>query len=106
MNRPATETSSRSRRLPAVDVLIDRVDTCQSELRDLIRRMHTGRWPLYRCLAARTLDGVIYEAVEHLRAAPPRFSVVRWRPDGLGLSWMQCDSSRKALEALRATNGW
>lgn len=81
---------------------LDDQDENQRRLRDLIHRLHKGRWPLFRCLGVRQIDGVIHEAVEWLRMAGERYSVVRWHPDGLGLSWEDAASAREALLSLRA----
>jgi hypothetical protein len=49
----------------------------------------------------RQANGALHEAVEWLRTSPRSFSVVHWRPDGLGLSWTQCSTTAEALSALR-----
>jgi hypothetical protein len=72
----------------------------QRRLYELVRRMHGGRWPLFRCLGIRQIDGAIFEVVEWLRRESPRFGVVRWQPDGLGLSWRDAPSARAARQAL------
>jgi len=81
---------------------LDLHDEAQRRLHDLIWRMHSGRWPLLRCLGMRQVDGVIHEAVEWLRRPSPHFAVLRWRPDGFGLSWRDAPSARAAPLALSA----
>jgi hypothetical protein len=75
-------------------------DEGQRRLHDLIQRFHTGRWPLFRCLGMRQVNGVLYEAVQWLRMAKPSYSVVEWRSDGLGLSWQNAASVREARAML------
>ena len=104
MNSTATQTT-RTYRHPAEAGLqalarLDLQDEEQRRLYELVRRMHGGRWPLFRFLGMRQIDGVIYEAVEWLRLESPRFGVVRWQPDGLGLSWHQARSARAARKEL------
>jgi hypothetical protein len=48
----------------------------------------------------RQVNGVIFEAVQWLRIEPPQLAVVRYEPDGLGLSWRRCNSRKAALAAL------
>jgi len=79
---------------------LDERDDAQQRLRDLILRFHTGRWPLFRCLGMRKINGSIVEAVEWLRSSPPRYSVIYWRTDGLGLSWAKARDRRHAAAIL------
>lgn len=80
---------------------LDETNEDQRRLRDLIRRFHSGRWPLVRHLGMRQIDGVLYEAVEWLRMAKPTFGVVTWQADGMGLSWSNCESSADANALMR-----
>jgi hypothetical protein len=50
------------------------------------------------------VNGVIFEAVQWLRIEPPQLAVVRYEPDGLGLSWRRYNSSKAALAALSEAN--
>lgn len=100
MNRTATPIRPRLRPAPILVVQLDLTDEGQRRLHDLIRRFHTGRWPLFRALGMRQHGGVLYEAVEWLRMARPNYTVVKWRPDGSGLSWQVATSARAALAAL------
>ena len=75
-------------------------DADQRRLQALIRRFHSGRWPLFRCLGMRQVNGVIYEAVEWLRMAKPRFAVVTWQTDGLGMSWRDMPSAQHAMRGI------
>ena len=102
MNRLATETSRKTKRMPAVVARLDLEDADQHRLHGLIQRMHSGRWPLFRLLGMRQIAGVLYEAVEWLRMAKPQFGLVTWRSDGLGLSWQDADSAEEARAMLKA----
>lgn len=102
MNRLATETNRKAKRMPAVVARLDLEDADQHRLHGLIQRMHSGRWPLFRLLGMRQIAGVLYEAVEWLRMAKPQFGLVTWRSDGLGLSWQDADSAEEARAMLKA----
>lgn len=111
MNRAATASRTNSRRSIAVKppiflAKLDLQDEAQLALHSLIQRMHGGQRPLLKCLGMRQIDGVIYEAVQWPRMAPPSFGVVRWEPDGLGLSWTSAQTISQALAAMKTTNGW
>ena len=90
------------RRPPAVAASLDLSDDAQKRTHELIQRLHTGRWPLFRCLGMRQKDGVIQEAVMWTRHKPT-FGVVTYRRDGLGLSWRDYPNKISALTALRST---
>lgn len=106
MNRIANPSFGTAHRLSVAGLSrlarLDVHDEAQRRLHDFIWRMHSGRWPLLRCLRMRQVDGVIHEAVEWLRRPSPHFAVLRWRPDGLGLSWRDSPSARTARLALSA----
>lgn len=99
MNRVANKPQPRSK-TPRVVATLDLANADQRRLHDLIRRMHTGRWPLFRCLGMRQIDGVLYEAVEWLRMAKPTYGVVTWQMDGLGLSWRDQPSALAAQQQV------
>ena len=105
MNRLATETSRKTKRMPAVVARLDLEDADQHRLHGLIQRMHSGRWPLFRLLGMRQIAGVLYEAVEWLRMAKPQFGLVTWRSDGLGLCWRDQPSVAAAMMSLRRIAG-
>lgn len=100
MNRLAGST--RRRTTPTVAVSLDLADDAQKRIHELIQRLHSGRWPLFRSLGMRQHEGVVYEAVQWLRVEPPRFAVVEFRQDGFGFSWRPYASGRAALAALRS----
>lgn len=101
MNRLSKQTKRPTTTMPPFAARLDLTDEGQRRLHDLIERFHTGRWPLFRCLGMRQIDGVLYEAVEWLRMDRPSFGVVTWRSDGLGLRWTDCESVADAIVALR-----
>lgn len=105
MNRLATTTKRTAKTMPPIAARLDLADEGQRRLHDLIRRMHTGRWPLFKCLGMRQINGVLYEAVEWLRIAEPSFGVVTWRSDGLGMTWHEAETAERARSVLRARSG-
>lgn len=100
MNRLAAIPRRRS---PAIAATLDLSDDAQKRIHALIQRFHGGRWPLFRCLGMRRVDGVIHEAVTWSHMAAPTFSVVTYHRDGLGLSWRDYPNKTAALTALRST---
>ena len=102
MNRLATQTKRPATTMPQIAARLDLAKEGQRRLHDLIRRMHTGRWPLFRCLGMRQIDGVLYEAAQWLRMAKPSFGVVTWRADGLGLTWEETETAEQARARLKA----
>lgn len=102
MNRLSKQTKRTTTTMPSIAARLDLTDEGQRRLHALIQRFHTGRWPLFRCLGMRQVNGVIYEAVEWLRMAEPSFAVVTWRADGSGLSWEDAAGAREAILSLRA----
>lgn len=101
MNRIATNSPRRT----TVAAKLDLHDDNQRRLHDLIERMHGGRRPILRALRMRQIDDVIFEAVQWPRMVTPRFSVIEWQPDGLGLRWKDAQSARAALTMLSALHG-
>jgi len=102
MNRLATETNLKAKRMPAVVARLDLEDADQHRLHGLIQRMHAGRTPLFRCLAMRQIAGAVVEAAEWAQMNKPTYSVIYWRADGLGLSWKDADSADEARAMLKA----
>lgn len=98
MNRVAT--TSHRRAAPFASASPNQTDDGQKRIQELIQRFHTGRWPLFRCLGIRQHGGVVLEAVEWLRMRPRLFAVVKYHPDGRGLSWKRHKSRKSALAAL------
>ena len=46
---------------------LDLTDEKQRFICESIQRMHSGRWPLFRMLGMKQIDGVIFEAAEWVR---------------------------------------
>lgn len=105
MNRLATETNRKAKRMPAVVARLDLEDADQHRLHGLIQRMHSGRWPTLRALAVKQQkDGTIMEAAEWVREKRERFAVVEWSTRGGRLAW-RCKpmkTAREAISGLRA----
>lgn len=103
MNRLATPQRSRRPPVtaPCILVKLDLSNEDQRRLHALIQRFHTGRWPLFRALGMRQVDGMLVEAVEWRRMARRSFSLVRWQSDGLGLCCVDYSTRGEALTALR-----
>ena len=99
MNAPAQK--SRLSQLSAVVAALGLTEEDQRRLSVLIRRLHRGRWPLLRCLAMRQVGGVLYEAAEWRKGCSPRYGLVTWRADGLGLSWQGLATRQAPLTTLR-----
>ena len=109
MNRNNTSTTRTHRASKPVAVplealaTLDLQDDKQRALHDLIRRLHTGRWPLFRAVAMRQIDGVIFEVVQWCGKHESGYSVVRWRPDGAGMSWQDTATKEEAMTMLGKT---
>lgn len=99
MNRLAAIPRRRS---PTVAASLDLSDDAQKRTHALIQRFHGGRWPLFRCLGMRQVDGVVHEAAQWLRTGKATFGVVMYHRDGLGVSWRDCPNKAAAVAALRA----
>ena len=90
---------------PRVLAKMDLFTQEQRSLHDTIRYFHGSQWPVFRSLGMKqTGDGTIYEAVQWGRMTEPKFSVVRWSPDGRGFSWTDHRSTTAALRALRSNH--
>jgi hypothetical protein len=97
--KPQRQYKHPPRLLAKLDLFTDE----QRRLHDTIRYFHGSLWPVFRSLGIKqTSDGTIYEAVQWGRMTEPKFSVVRWNPDGLGISWTEHRSASAALRALRS----
>ena len=101
MNHIAT-TSTTSHRRSALTIAGSFIlaDDAQRRVFELIQRFHTGRWPLFRCLRLRQIEGIVFEAAQWLRVEPPQYAVVRYHQDGHGLSWQRYKSRKAALAEL------
>jgi hypothetical protein len=46
----------------------------------------------------RQIDGVIFEVVQWCGKHDSGYSVVRWRPDGAGMSWQDAATREEAMK--------
>lgn len=105
MNRHAAQTNRRRSPVanPKALATLDLSDPNQHRLHALIQRMHLGRWPTLRAIGMRQISGVLYEAAQWnpaRKSGRSQFSLIRWRPDGLGLSWRDVPSQSEASRLL------
>jgi hypothetical protein len=66
----------------------------------LLRRMSTGRWPIWRILGTAAPARDLIVGVEWLRGSSSRYAVATISPDGRALSWTPCSSSTEAIDLL------
>jgi hypothetical protein len=102
MNRVAQPGRRTSASVPSIVAKLDLADDAQRRVYELVHRFHAGRWPLFRGLGMRQVNGVLYEAVAWCRMATPKYSVVEYRRDGYGLSWREYRTQQEALSALHS----
>ncbi|MFO0576968.1 MAG: hypothetical protein U1A78_23440 [Polyangia bacterium] len=68
---------------------------------DLLRRFCTGRWPIWRLLALRRGDGVLYAAVEWVRGmARERFAVAELSLREEAVCWRYFPTAAAARQSL------
>lgn len=113
----ARSTSTPARRLgsslpmspPGMAAVLDLSNEIEREVRAIIERFHTGRWPLFRCHAMRRVGSVIYEVAQWNRArgkgSPPAYSLVTWDLTTIGLRWLEFSTLEAAREAFAAAVG-
>ena len=101
MNRTASPTFANRKSSAEIVAKLNLADEAQRRVHDLVRRFHSGRWPLFRCLGMQQADGLLCEAVQWCRMAKPNYSVVEYHRDGYGLSWRSYRTKAEALSALR-----
>lgn len=69
----------------------------------LLRRMSTGRWPLWRVLGAAASCVDLVVGVEWLRGsngAGSQYAVATISPDGRSISWAPCSGSGDVIDRL------
>lgn len=101
MSQLANQVVTKPRRAPRVIRDIDLLTDEQQRLRETICYMHGTMWPVWKSLGFRRANETLYEAVRWARGAARRFSIVKWQPDGRGMSWSDVKSERAALAYLR-----
>lgn len=89
----SSRTPNKTQDIHPLVATLDENDADQRRLRDLIRRFHSGRWPLLRCLGMRREHGQLIETAQWLRSSQSQHFVITWESDGSGLSW--CPLRRK-----------
>ena len=102
MNRPINPKKRSAATMPTIAAQLDLTNEGHLRLHDLIRRMHTGRWPLFISLGMRQVDGVIYEAAQWARMKTPTFSVITWHQDGFGMDFEDAPTASHARRILNA----
>ena len=71
----------------------------------LLRRMTTGRWPIWKILGTAAPARDLIVGVEWLRGSSSRYAVATISPDGRALSWTPCGSSGDVLDRLEQVPG-
>lgn len=95
-------------RPPKVVALFNLSDDREREMRAIIERFHTGRWPLFRCHAMRRVGSVVYEVVRwnpSRQRRPYTYSVVTWELTAIALRWREYATLEAAHEAFAAIVG-
>lgn len=77
---------------------LDLADEAQHWIFQVIRRMHTGRWPLFRRM--HDIKRVRDELVELAAWRRGSYAVVRWNLKCLGLSWRDYPTLKAARQAF------
>ena len=69
---------SRKRRIPSLPLSLfhvlaklDMNNQVEREVRDIIARVHTGRWPLLRAYSMRRIGSAVYEVAKWRRCRGP-----------------------------------
>ena len=66
----------------------------------LLRRMTTGRWPVWRILGTAAPARDLVVGVEWLRGSEDRYAVATISLDGTSVEWAPCSSSTDVLDML------
>lgn len=94
---------------PRIAAVFDLSNEIESEMRSIIERFHTGRWPLFRCYAMRRVGKVIFEIARwnpgRTDKRPPVYSLVTWDLTAIGLRWREFLTIEDAREAFAAAVG-
>lgn len=74
----------------------------EKHLRETIMRTHTGRWPMWRAVRLKVVDGRILEIAQLVRSnGSPPFYVLRWSTKPIALVMIPCRSLRSAARTFR-----
>lgn len=102
MTPPPIESPVRTS-LP-IAAVFDLADDAERFICDAIRRMHTGRWPLFRAYRMRRVGSLVYEVAEWLprcrNRKTPVFSIVTWDIREAGLRWHDYPTLAAARDAF------
>ncbi len=66
----------------------------------LLRRMTSGRWPVWKILGTAAPARDLVVGVEWLRGSGSRYAVATISPDGRALSWIPCSNSGDVIDRL------
>lgn len=81
----------------------------EKEVNSAFFRMHTGRWPLFRCHGMRRVGDALVELAEwyptRIRFQRARYSIVEWSLTSIAMCWRDFPSLRAARSAFKATVG-
>lgn len=98
---PRGRLSPPRRKAPTVVAVLNLADPQERAAHDLLRRFCTGRWPIWRLLALRLGDGVLYAAVEWVRGkARERFAVAELSLHKEAVCWRYFQTSAAARQSL------
>lgn len=101
---PRGRLSLSRRKAPTVVAVLDLTDPPERAAHDLLRRFCTGRWPIWRLLALRRGDGVLYAAVEWVCCkARSRFAVAEVSLREQAVCWRYFPTAAAARKSLSQT---
>ena len=101
---PRGRLSPPRRKAQTVVAVLALADPQERAAHDLLRRFCTGRWPIWRLLALRRGDGVLYAAVEWVRSkARARFAVAELSLREEAVCWRYFPSAAVARTSLSQT---
>ena len=101
---PRGRLSQPHRKVPTLVAVLNLADPQERAAHDLLRRFCTGRWPIWRLLALRRGDGVLYAAVEWVRGlARSRFAMAELSLREEAVCWRYFPSAAAARQSLSQT---
>lgn len=109
---PATSSSSRRRpptllaKPPEIMATLDLSKPVERQAFDLVHRMGSGRWPVWRILDMRRKGQALYLAVEWARARKRgRHSLAEVSLDEQAVRWTDLPSAAAARDAVKSVRG-
>lgn len=101
---PRGRLSQPHRKVPTLVAVLNLADPQERAAHDLLRRFCTGRWPIWRLLALRRGDGVLYAGVEWVRGpARSRFAMAELSLREEAVCWRYFPSAAAARKSLSET---